>query len=61
MVGVEVWDAQPQSISGNTFERNRKDAIFIRGGKAKVRLGKNEFTGNGGENVKNSGGQIIPH
>ncbi len=60
LVGIEVWDAQPQSISGNVFEKNHKDAIFIRGSKAKVRLGKNQFTGNGGGDVKNSGGQIIP-
>jgi len=58
--GIEVWDARPQSINGNTFERNRKDALLIRGKKASVRLGTNQFNGNQGEDVKNSGGQVIP-
>lgn len=61
LCGIEVWDAKPQSVNGNTFENNRKDALYIRGSKASVRLGKNQFSGNRGEDVKNSGGQIIPY
>ncbi len=61
LCGIEVWDAKPQSINGNTFENNRKDALFIRGSKAAVRLGKNQFSGNRGEDVKNQGGQIVPY
>lgn len=58
LAGIEVWDAQPQSIHNNIFENNQKDAIYVRGKKASVRLGKNQFRGNRGEDVKNSGGQI---
>lgn len=58
LAGIEVWDAQPQSISNNTIENNREDAILVRGKKAAVRLGKNQFKGNRGEEVKNSGGKV---
>jgi len=60
LAGIEVWDAQPSSILNNSIENNKKDAIFIRGKAARVRLGQNKFSGNRGEEVKNSGGQIIP-
>ena len=60
LAGIEVWDAQPSSILNNSIENNKKDAILIRGKAARVRLGQNKFSGNRGEEVKNSGGQIIP-
>lgn len=58
--GIEVWDSQPDSIRNNFFDGNRRDALFIRGGKAVVRLGTNQFKNTNGQDVKNNGGKIVP-
>ncbi|MDN5280302.1 MAG: eukaryotic-like serine/threonine-protein kinase [Clostridiales bacterium] len=57
--GIEIWDAQPDSVANNIFDSNRRDALYIRGGKSVVKLGNNQFKNTRGENVKNSGGKII--
>lgn len=58
LAGIEVWDAQPSAISNNLIENNRKNGIIVRGRRANVKLGRNNFRGNRGQEVSNSGGTI---
>jgi parallel beta-helix repeat protein len=56
--GIEVWDAQPEAIRNNIFDGNKRNGLYIRGSKAMVNLGQNQFKNTSGEEVKNSGGKI---
>jgi parallel beta-helix repeat protein len=61
VAGIDVWNAQPDLINNNTITNNKKDGIYIRGKSSTVRLGKNQFSGNKGNEIRNSEGRITQY